>query len=94
MEKTLYYRLKEAGCETDSHQSDLYVIDDDTSRSIIEAYEAEEDAIPLSKKMFKDNREGRVWFELPFAFTPYWERVKKADKDYVDEEPSGFTPKF
>lgn len=39
--KSLYERLKSAGCDLDSHESDLYVKDTPEARKIIRQYKQE-----------------------------------------------------
>ncbi len=71
METTLYSRLKDAGCDLDRHESDLYVKDTPEARAIIEAYEA--DGGITNKESLISQVDGKRWIDLPFAFQPYWD---------------------
>ena len=62
---TLYDALKSAGVPLDNHYSDLYVEVNDTSRAILRHYGAPQIS-------FRSNLDGKVWFDVPFAFDPYW----------------------
>lgn len=66
----LYDLLKDAGCELDSHQSDLYVLATPKAREIVAAYEAEGHI--TNRSPFRST-DGRLWLELPFHNKPYWE---------------------
>ena len=72
--RTLYDAFKEAGCEIDNHYSDLYVCADDKARQVLRDYRA---ATPKAQhpivSSFISNIDGKMWFDFPFCFTPYWE---------------------
>ena len=76
---TLYLELKAAGCRVAHHESDLYVLADDK-------------AIPLIKEAVRTKRlahwpqrfvsrhpddNGTVWYEIPFAYAPFWDRGQR-----------------
>lgn len=75
--KSLYERLVEAGCETDSYQSDLYVRETEIAKQIIRDFESEGGI--SNKENFTSDRDGQRWIELPFAFKPYWDARSRAD---------------
>lgn len=65
---TLYQDLQAAGIECANWQSDLYFPDTKEAREILAKY-------PYSasiSKPFKNNINGTVWREVPFAFDPFW----------------------
>lgn len=76
-DKELYSRLKDAGCELDRHESDLYVLDTVEARAIIEAYEAGGGL--TNKSYFSSDSDGRRWIELPFAYQPFWDAKTSAE---------------
>ena len=63
---TLYKDLKVAGCEMDSHESDLYIRATDTARRILSEHNQ-----PAS--LFYSERDKSLWFDVPFAYDPFWE---------------------
>ena len=63
---TIYQALKDAGVETDNHESDLYAKDTDVSREIMKEY-------PHTFSGFLNQRDGQMWLDIPFAFDPWWE---------------------
>jgi len=64
----IYDAMKAAGVQIDNHYSDLYVPVNDTTRAIIAQYP---DARP---RTFTSQIDGKPWFELTFAYLPYWEQ--------------------
>ena len=70
---TLYQELKNAGCEMDSHCSDLYVKDTDCALEIIRIYESK-NAQTVSRKYFRSEVDGKLWIDLPFQFDLYWKK--------------------
>ena len=65
----IYQKLKEANIKLDHHESDLYALKCPESKAIIEKY-----AFKRNVSVFKSKIDGKMWYEIPFAFTPYWER--------------------
>jgi len=63
----IYPLLKEAGATMDNHESDLYVLLDEKSSPIIEAYN------PIGASKFISQIDGKMWMDIPFAYLPYWE---------------------
>lgn len=90
--KSLYERLIDAGCETESWQSDLYVRNTETAAQIIRAFEAEGGI--SNKRNFISARDGQSWIELPFAYKPYWDAKIREEvaPDIADDTPS--TPRM
>jgi hypothetical protein len=58
-----------APTELDHHESDLYVLVNEKSRPIVEKYVG-------SASVFKSNLDGKLWYDLPFAFAPFWEKAQ------------------
>lgn len=67
---SLYRELKAAGCEVDSHYSDLYVKSTSEAWRILKANVSSHARVST----FKNNIDGQVWIDVPFAFEPYWDR--------------------
>ena len=55
--------------DIDHHESDLYLRKTLKSEKLINEYEF----INLVS-VFRDNIDNELWYEIPFAYTPYWER--------------------
>lgn len=62
-----YAALLAAGVPLDSHESDLYAKVTPVSRPIVEAS-------GWSRSIFTSQIDGERWYDLPFAFEPWWER--------------------
>lgn len=72
MSKDLYQELKEAGCEIDNHESDLYVKATMKSLEIIKKHGLKFDGIQAGQFWHQVTKQR--WFEIPFAYTPWWEK--------------------
>lgn len=55
--------------DIDHHESDLYLRKTLKSEKLINEYEF----INLVS-VFRDNIDNELWYEIPFAYSPYWER--------------------
>jgi len=64
----IYQDMKDAGVEMDSHESDLYVPVNETTRAILAKYPTQ------SRSIFHCNIDKQLWFDIPFAFLPFWEK--------------------
>lgn len=62
----LYQELKNAGCETDHHESDLYVKLTPRSREIVKRS-------GLKSGIFRSKDDTEWWIEIPFAYSPFFE---------------------
>lgn len=67
---SLYTDLVAAGVEVSNWQSDLYAPVNETVQEIMKKYPDQ------SRSTFKSNIDGRLHYEFPFAFDPFWERRK------------------
>lgn len=65
-QQSVYQALTEAGCKTDSHESDLYVEATDKAREILSNSGA-------GFSRFRSKVDGKDWFDVPFMFDPFWE---------------------
>lgn len=55
--------------DIDHHESDLYLRKTLKSEKLISEYEFRN-----LVSVFRDNIEHVLWYEIPFAYSPYWER--------------------
>lgn len=77
---SIYETLKFAGCRLSHHESDLYVKVDKVSRRILREI-AEEGRIAPLPTLFESSDSSGFWWELPFAYEPWWlEREKQLTK--------------
>lgn len=93
---SLYQEFKAAGIEIRNHESDMYVPITRESTEILENY-------PLQKATatkFKSNIDGKLTYDIPFSFDPFWEKKMKrqsivdarniaSEKDSFDEINTG-----
>lgn len=76
--KSLYQRLKDAGCKIENHYSDLYVESTETARKIINEYKKENGLSGSGLcSSFISQIDGKPWLDLPFFFEPYWQSKQK-----------------
>jgi hypothetical protein len=69
---TLYQELVAAGCEIGNHESDLHVKVTPESRAIVERW-CWVDKLYRGASLFRSNIDGSQWWDIPFAFDPFWE---------------------
>jgi hypothetical protein len=67
---TIYEVLRAEGIPIDHHSSDLYVKVTEQSRQIVNAYYHRGDI--KSMATFKSDIDGSMWFDIPFAYDPWW----------------------
>lgn len=72
---SIYKQMVDAGVQCQNHYSDLYVPINDVTRPIVAEW-------PYRSlvKAFVNQVEGGVWYDIPFAFDPYWEKRGKEKK--------------
>lgn len=70
---TIHQKLKAAGCEISNHESDLYVKATKESREILKDYEHRGTVTNFTNQIDKQQ-----WFEVPFAFDPFWEKAERS----------------
>lgn len=59
----------------DHHESDLYILKTPESSAIIKAYE-----FSTMVEEFLSPLDNRIWYDVPFAYEPYWEAVHNSGK--------------
>ena len=62
-----YAELRTARCTIEHHESDLYVLATPEARKLAEG--------APNRSFFSSQIDGRTWIELPFAYTPFWDKV-------------------
>ena len=70
MDKSLYQTLLDAGVKVENRYSDLMFPMNEQTTAILSNF-------PEEKKIsttFLDNVSHTTWYEVPFAYTPYWEK--------------------
>lgn len=67
---SLYAALKAAGCELDSHESDLYVKASAVATLILKRYAPQW----RQATSFVSRTDGGLWYDVPFAYLPWWEK--------------------
>lgn len=69
---TIYEQLKAAGVPLNSHESDLYAKVTPESKAIVEKWEHFQNA-----SQFTSQIDGQRWYDLPFAYDPFWKAKQK-----------------
>ncbi len=67
----MYESMKQAGVKIEHHESDMYVPVNKTTTDILKGYRFRK-----SVKVFYSG--GKPWYDIPFAYVPFWEKQKKA----------------
>jgi len=68
-DKTLYEQAKELGVEIGSHESDMYIPVTPDTQELINNYRFKSQV-----SRFISNIDSKLWFDVPFAFTPWWDK--------------------
>jgi hypothetical protein len=83
---TLYERLRDAGCELGSHESDLHVRDTPDARAILAEFPR------VKPHAFRSAIDGAPWLDVPFANDPWWAARElppaRAPQQQVPEVPT------
>lgn len=64
---SIYQQLKDAGIPIDNHESDLYCLKTPESAAIVRAWEHAGIVTTFISQI-----DGKVWYDLPFAYEPFW----------------------
>lgn len=78
---SLYTDLLAAGVPLENHRSDLYAKVIPASRALIQAYEHRQNV-----RMFTSQIDGEPWYDIPFAFDPFWERKEPVWRILTNEK--------
>jgi hypothetical protein len=68
MESTLYKEAKRLNIPLDHHESDLYLKVTPESTELVRKYD-----IYKTAKRFISQIEKEFWYDIPFAYDPFWE---------------------
>lgn len=71
---SVYKKLVAAGVEIDHHESDLYAKVTAESSEIVKNY-----GFNKNVRTFKSLVDGELWYDIPFAFDPWWESREAKD---------------
>jgi hypothetical protein len=69
---TIYSEAKRLGIPIDSHESDLYLKVTPESIELVKKYD-----ISQINKQFTSQIDKTQWFDIPFAFDPFWENKSR-----------------
>ena len=76
----IYKAMKDAKVEIDNHCSDLYVPVNEKTRAIVNEYQYK-----CNVTMFTNQIDGKPWYDVPFAYEPYYapmiKRAEQLDKE-------------
>jgi hypothetical protein len=65
----IYEEMVKLGVEIGSHASDLYVPVTPETKAVVDQYDSK-----CNVTTFKNNIDGKQWYDIPFAYLPYWEK--------------------
>jgi hypothetical protein len=63
----IYDEMVAAGVPVDHNESDLYAKVTPESREIVQRYE-----FKSIVRTFRNNADGKAWYDIPFAYLPWW----------------------
>lgn len=66
--ESLYQQVERLGLEMESHESDLHLKCTGESAALIAGYRHR-----ANVRTFTSSIDGRSWYDIPFAFDPFWE---------------------
>ena len=69
---TIYEKLKTANVPMDNHESDLYAKVTPESTELLRTYQFKGQV-----HTFKSQIDNALWFDIPFAYQPYWENKRR-----------------
>jgi len=67
---SVYTEVREAGGYISNHESDLYIEVNETNHEILSRYPTER----RNATLFKNQVTGRLCYDVPFAYDPFWEK--------------------
>ena len=69
---TIYDQMKAAGVQISNHESDLYVPVTPETTAIVNGY-----AFKSNVTRFTSNIDKKQWYDIPFAYAPWWSERQK-----------------
>ena len=76
---SIYEQLTADGHRIDNHESDLYTPVNSASVKLLKAYE-----FFCNVKIFKSNIDNELWYDIPFAYDPFWIKANMTFKENVN----------
>jgi len=73
--KTLYEEIKESGVEIGNHYSDFYFPVTPETTKILAKFPVHQ----TNARTFINRNNKNLWYDIPFAFMPYWEEKQKVN---------------
>lgn len=71
----IYDEAKKLGVEIDHHQSDLYIPVTPETKELVRQYKSR-----ANVTTFKNQLDHKPWYDIPFAYSPFWDKVTKESK--------------
>lgn len=68
----IYNEVVRLGIPHSNHYSDLYIPSTDETRQLLK------DCGITTARPFVNKVEGGIWFDVPFAYLPFWDKKAKA----------------
>ena len=68
----IYEEMIKLGVQHAHHESDLYVPVNDATTKLVNQYEFKQNV-----KMFTCNIDKKLWYDIPFAYMPFWEKASR-----------------
>lgn len=74
----IYQAMIDAKQEVFNHESDLYVFVNDVTTKLVNQYTFKQNV-----RTFTDNVTGKLMYDIPFAFVPYWTAKRRQPVKHV-----------
>ena len=71
---TLFQELTAAGCKIGNHESDLHVKVCEKAETIILYHVLLPGSAMQWPDQFRSNIDNSLWWDIPFAYDPFWEK--------------------
>jgi len=68
---SIYAQVIERGIQHSQHESDLYLPVNTETMALIKDYRFRSNVTT-----FRSNIDGKLWYDVPFAYLPFWEAKK------------------
>ena len=78
MSDGIYEQMKATGVEIGNHYSDLYVPVTEETTAIVKDYE-----FKTNVTRFTNQIDHKPWYDIPFAFTPYWDERRASGERFA-----------
>jgi hypothetical protein len=93
----IHEEVKKLGVEISHHESDLYIPVTPETRALIARYKSRSNVTTFVEKTLPDTRPCvlcghvsrkqtaiRAWYDIPFAYQPFWDKVEQATRQKVE----------